>query len=67
MRAAVYHGPNALKVDDVPEPQVRPGTVKLQVGFNGIPIDDVVDEGFEALHAGTKMKVLVDPKGVAQQ
>ena len=26
-----------------------------------IPLDDVVDEGFEALHAGTKMKVLVDP------
>ena len=26
-----------------------------------ISIDDVVDEGFEALHAGTKMKVLVDP------
>ncbi|UNB54377.1 2,3-butanediol dehydrogenase [Mycolicibacterium sp. YH-1] len=26
-----------------------------------IPIGDVVDEGFEALHAGTKMKVLVDP------
>ncbi|WP_029116005.1 2,3-butanediol dehydrogenase [Mycobacterium sp. URHB0044] len=26
-----------------------------------IGIDDVVDEGFEALHAGTKMKVLVDP------
>ncbi|BCI51415.1 alcohol dehydrogenase [Mycolicibacterium litorale] len=26
-----------------------------------IPIDDVVDEGFEALHAGEKMKVLVDP------
>ena len=24
-------------------------------------IDDVIDEGFEALHAGTKMKVLVDP------
>ena len=23
--------------------------------------DDVVDEGFEALHAGAKMKVLVDP------
>jgi (R,R)-butanediol dehydrogenase/meso-butanediol dehydrogenase/diacetyl reductase len=36
MRAAVYHGPNALKVDDVAEPQVRPGTVKLEVGFNGI-------------------------------
>ena len=26
-----------------------------------IPIDDVIDEGFEALHAGKKMKVLVDP------
>ena len=26
-----------------------------------IAIDDVVDEGFEALHAGEKMKVLVDP------
>jgi (R,R)-butanediol dehydrogenase/meso-butanediol dehydrogenase/diacetyl reductase len=26
-----------------------------------IGIDEVIDEGFEALHAGTKMKVLVDP------
>jgi len=26
-----------------------------------IAIDDVVDQGFEALHAGTQMKVLVDP------
>ncbi|MEH3131281.1 MAG: 2,3-butanediol dehydrogenase [Mycolicibacterium neoaurum] len=26
-----------------------------------IGIDDVIDEGFEALHAGTKMKVLVQP------
>jgi (R,R)-butanediol dehydrogenase/meso-butanediol dehydrogenase/diacetyl reductase len=26
-----------------------------------IPINDVVSEGFEALHAGNKMKVLVDP------
>jgi (R,R)-butanediol dehydrogenase / meso-butanediol dehydrogenase / diacetyl reductase len=26
-----------------------------------ISIDDVIDEGFEALHAGTKMKVLIDP------
>ncbi|MCV7059930.1 alcohol dehydrogenase catalytic domain-containing protein [Mycolicibacterium vaccae] len=130
MRAAVYHGPNALKVDDVTEPQVRPGTVKLEVGCNGIcgtdlctsttgwaegdrvavepiykcdrcgpcregnynvcrqigfhglmsdgrydttgwvttiPIGDVVDEGFEALHAGKKMKVLIDPKGAQRQ
>ena len=28
-----------------------------------IAIDDVIDEGFEALHAGAKMKVLVDPVG----
>src|SRR6185312_2094389 len=28
-----------------------------------IPIGDVIDEGFEALHAGKKMKVLVDPNG----
>jgi (R,R)-butanediol dehydrogenase/meso-butanediol dehydrogenase/diacetyl reductase len=26
-----------------------------------IAIDDVIEEGFEALHGGTKMKVLVDP------
>ncbi len=36
MRAAVYYGPNKLEVDDVPEPDVRPGTVKIKVGFNGI-------------------------------
>ncbi len=30
-----------------------------------IAIDDVIDEGFEALHAGRKMKVLVDPAAVA--
>ncbi|HEY9266212.1 MAG TPA: hypothetical protein VIQ11_16575, partial [Mycobacterium sp.] len=28
-------------------------------------IDDVIDEGFEALHAGKKMKVLVDPTNSA--
>ncbi|MCZ4550257.1 2,3-butanediol dehydrogenase [Gordonia rubripertincta] len=26
-----------------------------------IALEDVLDEGFEALHAGTKMKVLIDP------
>jgi (R,R)-butanediol dehydrogenase/meso-butanediol dehydrogenase/diacetyl reductase len=26
-----------------------------------IGMDAVIDDGFEALHAGTKMKVLVDP------
>ncbi len=36
MRAAVYHGPNNIQVDEVPEPDPRPGTVKLKVGLNGI-------------------------------
>lgn len=36
MKAAVYHGPNKVEVADVPEPEPRPGTVKLKVGFNGI-------------------------------
>ncbi len=36
MRAAVYYGPNKLDVEDVPEPQPTPGTVKVRVGYNGI-------------------------------
>jgi len=36
MKAAVYYGPNKIEIADVPEPHVRPGTVKLKVGFNGI-------------------------------
>ncbi|WP_099022299.1 2,3-butanediol dehydrogenase [Mycolicibacterium palauense] len=36
MRAAVYYGPNKIEVDDVAEPDPRPGTVKLKVGLNGI-------------------------------
>ena len=36
MKAAVYYGPNKVEVTDVPEPEPRAGTVKVQVGFNGI-------------------------------
>jgi (R,R)-butanediol dehydrogenase / meso-butanediol dehydrogenase / diacetyl reductase len=36
MRAAVYYGPNKVEVADVPDPQPTAGTVKVQVGFNGI-------------------------------
>ncbi len=36
MKAAVYHGPKDIRVEDVPEPQVRPGTVKVQVEWCGI-------------------------------
>lgn len=36
MRAAVYHGPRQISVEEVPEPQVRPGTVKVAVDWCGI-------------------------------
>ena len=36
MRAAVYYGPNKVAVEDVAVPDPGPGTVQLQVGFNGI-------------------------------
>ncbi len=36
MKAAVYYGPNKVAVDEVAEPEVKPGSVKIQVGFNGI-------------------------------
>lgn len=36
MKAAVYYGPNKVDVTDVPEPDPGQGTVKVQVGFNGI-------------------------------
>ncbi len=36
MRAAVYYGPNKVAVEDVAVPDPGPGTVRLQVGFNGI-------------------------------
>jgi (R,R)-butanediol dehydrogenase/meso-butanediol dehydrogenase/diacetyl reductase len=37
------------------------GTYDTTGWVTAIALDDVVDEGFEALHAGKKMKVLVDP------
>ena len=37
------------------------GTYDTTGWVTAIALDDVVDEGFEELHAGTKMKVLVDP------
>jgi (R,R)-butanediol dehydrogenase/meso-butanediol dehydrogenase/diacetyl reductase len=41
MRALRYHGPRDLRLDDVPEPGVRPGTVKIQVGAAGICGSDI--------------------------
>jgi (R,R)-butanediol dehydrogenase/meso-butanediol dehydrogenase/diacetyl reductase len=36
MRAAVYQGREDVKVTEVPEPECRPGHVKLRVAHNGI-------------------------------
>jgi (R,R)-butanediol dehydrogenase/meso-butanediol dehydrogenase/diacetyl reductase len=36
MKAAVYYGPNKLDVTEVARPEPGPGTVQIQVGFNGI-------------------------------
>jgi (R,R)-butanediol dehydrogenase/meso-butanediol dehydrogenase/diacetyl reductase len=36
MRAAVFHGRQDLRLEDVPEPRVGPGEVKLRVLYNGI-------------------------------
>jgi (R,R)-butanediol dehydrogenase / meso-butanediol dehydrogenase / diacetyl reductase len=36
MKAARFYGPGDIRIDDVEEPQVRPGTVKVQVESAGI-------------------------------
>jgi len=36
MKAARFHGPGDIRIEDVPEPQVQPGTVKVEVEWCGI-------------------------------
>lgn len=36
MKAAVFHGPMDIRLEDVPEPSVRPGSVKVKVDWCGI-------------------------------
>ncbi|MGF1646042.1 MAG: 2,3-butanediol dehydrogenase [Kineosporiaceae bacterium] len=36
MKAAVFHGAGDIRVEDLPEPRVRPGTVKIDVAWCGI-------------------------------
>lgn len=36
MRAAIYHGNHEVSIEDVAEPDVRPGHVKVKVSRNGI-------------------------------
>jgi (R,R)-butanediol dehydrogenase/meso-butanediol dehydrogenase/diacetyl reductase len=41
MRAAVYHGNRDVRIEELPEPNPRPGEVKLRVVTNGICGTDV--------------------------
>ena len=36
MKAAVFHGPQDVRLEDVPEPEVRSGSVKVKVDWCGI-------------------------------
>ena len=36
MKAARYHGKEDLRIEDVPEPETRPGTVKIRPAWTGI-------------------------------
>jgi (R,R)-butanediol dehydrogenase/meso-butanediol dehydrogenase/diacetyl reductase len=43
MRAAVYHGREDVRLESVPEPEPRPGEVKLRVRYNGICGSDLLE------------------------
>jgi ribosomal protein L34E len=36
MKAARFYGPGDVRIDDIPEPRTRPGTVKVEVEWCGI-------------------------------
>jgi len=36
MKAAVFHGPKDIRLEDVPEPEIRTGSVKVKVDWCGI-------------------------------
>ena len=36
MKAARYYGPGDIRIDDMPEPRTRPGTIKVEVEWCGI-------------------------------
>jgi (R,R)-butanediol dehydrogenase/meso-butanediol dehydrogenase/diacetyl reductase len=36
MKASLYYGKHDLRVEDIPEPEVQPGTVKISVDWTGI-------------------------------
>ena len=36
MKAAVFYGPHDVRLEDLPEPEIRDGSVKLKVDWCGI-------------------------------
>ena len=55
MKAARFHGPGDIRIDDVPEPQVGPGRVKVDVDWCGICGTD--------LHEYLEGPIFIPPKG----
>jgi len=56
MRALRYHGNKDIRLDDVPEPECKPGWIKLRNGFTGI-----CGTG-ESVHLLTLCADLLEPK-----
>ena len=55
MKAARFHGPGDIRIDDVPEPSVGPGQVKVDVEWCGICGTD--------LHEYLEGPIFIPPKG----
>ena len=55
MRAARFHGRRDIRIDDIPEPELRPGAVKLRVGWCGICGTD--------LHEYLEGPIFISPPG----
>src|SRR5690554_5505743 len=55
MRAARYHDRKDIRIEDIPEPELRPGTVAINVAWNGICGTD--------LHEYLEGPLFIPPKG----
>jgi (R,R)-butanediol dehydrogenase/meso-butanediol dehydrogenase/diacetyl reductase len=55
MKAARFHGPGDIRIDDIPEPRVGPGQVKIDVDWCGICGTD--------LHEYLEGPIFIPPKG----
>lgn len=43
MKALRFHGNKDIRLDEIPEPQVRPGWVKIKNGWAGVCGSDLVE------------------------